>query len=313
MVINIVMICDEGYVMPTLVAMTSIISNSKENTLIEFYIICDSLTEESRKRFCLLKSERSNISFIERNSENYSGLEKSYSKVSKASLLKFSIPELLCKIDKALYLDGDVIACKDLSDLYNIELGEHYAAVISDGPKNGKVAGGKKHAYYADPKYFNSGVMLLNLKKMRDNGITDKLIDFRKNCYNYFMDQDAFNCIFKDNVIHIDARFDFMLHLISYKNEGYSLKQLINFYNLPNYKDIDELFYNVYIFHYTLEKPWKFFDVPMCETWYKYYMMSPCSDIPLNRCSYLTTLIKSKSFKLYFKLINYLKKLLWVK
>ena len=309
--INIVMICDDGYVMPTSVAITSIIVNSNKNRNYIFYLLCDNINNENKKKLLSQTSHNALIKLVDVDSSKYQGVEKTYSKVTKSSLLKFSIPIYLANIKKALYLDGDIVVCKDIAPLYDTQLGDNYAAVISDGPKDLKnLPGGKKHYYYADPLYFNSGVMLLNLELLRKEDISQKLIDFRLNEYNFFMDQDAFNCIFGKNVIHMGVEYDFMLHLISYVNKEYSVDQLVDFYSLKPYKTIDEIFQNTIVFHYTFAKPWKYYDIPMNEIWMKYFYMSPFKDLNLNRCSFMTCSLSSKSYVLYLKIANLVKKII---
>ena len=294
-IINISLICDNGYVMPTSVAIQSMICNKSENDYLIIYIIGDKLTDNNRLKLASQACHNVELRFIEVDSSKYAGLEKSYSKVSKASLIKFSIPDLLKDIDKVLYIDGDVIVLKSLYNLYNIDLNNKYAIVVSDGPKD-EVPGGKKHAYYGDQDYFNSGMMVLNLKLMRDQGISQKLIHFRLHEYNYFMDQDAFNRVLKNNVIHVGVEYDFMLHLISYRNPGFSIEQLKQFYNLKNYKNIDQLFENITVLHYTFEKPWIYFDIPFNEVWMSYFYKSPFGNIDLSRISYLTTMYNTKTY-----------------
>lgn len=197
MKINVVMICDDKYVMPTSVAVTSLIENKNENSEIDIYIMCDKLSYKNMYKLKNLSTNKVNVIIREVDSSIYDGLEKKYSNVTCSSLLKFSIATELGELDKALYLDGDILVLDDLEKFYNQSLNEKYAAVIKDGPKPKKIPGGKKHEFYKNDNYFNSGVMLLNLKKMRDDNVSKRLIDYRLNEYNYFMDQDAFNCIFR--------------------------------------------------------------------------------------------------------------------
>lgn len=307
---NLVLITDNNYCLPTIVAVQSFVKNADKQKMWCVNILCDNVKEENKKMFSVMKSENVEIKLIDVDSSSYNGLEKSYSKVSKASLLKFSIADLLPNIETVLYIDGDVIVRKDISDIFEINLKDNYAAVIKDGPKD-KVPGGKEHSFYGESGYFNSGVMYLNLRKMREDNIPKKLIDYRLNGYNYFMDQDTFNVVFNGNVIYLSVIYDFMLHLISYRNESFSLKQLIDFYELEEYLTIDALFNDVKIFHYTFDKPWKYFDVPFNEIWMDYYYSSPLKAHSLNRKSYTTVMYNAKShiwgrkiaslFKLFIK------------
>ena len=292
---NIVMISDEKYLTPTIVAITSIVNNIREKETI-VYVLCDGIIDENKKILKNMESSNVKINLIDVDSSKYTGMEKNYSLVSKASLLKFSIPDILREVDKVLYVDGDILICKDISPIFETNIDNIYAAVIKDGPKT-KIAGGKRHDFYGNKDYFNSGVMYLNLKKMRDEEIPKKLINYRLNEYNYFMDQDAFNIVFNKNVKYINVKYDFMLHLLSFRNENFSVNQLVKFYELKEYKTVDELLEDVYIFHYTFEKPWKYYDIPLNELWMTYYNKSPLKNKLIYRKSYLTQVIKSKTYK----------------
>lgn len=295
--ISIALICDNGYVMPTVVAMVSMIENKSSNTKLSFFVLADGLTPESISVFKSLENDTCRVNIISVDSSRYQGLEKKYSSVSRSSLLKFSIPDIIKELDKILYIDGDVIVKKDISELYDIELNDYYAAVVADGPKK-KIAGGKKHAYYGDPLYFNSGMMLLNLKKMREDNMASKLINFRLNEYNYFMDQDAFNRVLGSNVIHISLKYDMMLHLISFQNEDFTMKQLCDFYKADNYATIDDIMDDAVVLHYTLAKPWKYYDIPGADDWMIYYKRSPYSSTTLNRKSFTTYVLNAKIYRI---------------
>lgn len=294
---QVVFICDNNYVMPTVVAISSLSKSTASSVPCTVNVICDHVSDENRNALLSLERENFTVRLIDADSDRYKGLEKKYSRVSISSLLKFSIPEYLPTVDRVLYMDGDVLVLGDLSSLFSMNLDEKYAAVISDGPKD-FVAGGKKHAYYGEKTYFNSGVMLLNLKKMREDGIPNRLIEFRLHEYNYFMDQDAFNRVLQNNVVYLGVEYDFLLHLISYQNKQFSLQQLINFYGLKPYASLDELFQSIRVLHYTFGKPWKYFDVPFNEKWMEVYNDTVFKDRKLQRRSMLTEIYNTKSHRI---------------
>lgn len=301
--INIVMIMDKSYAMPTCVAAMSIACNKKIDTKVSLYLICDNVDLETKEKICSISNNFNDffITCIDVKSDEFAGLEKSYSSVSKAALLKFRIPELLEELDKVLYLDGDIIVKKDLFEFYNQNIENYYAGVISDGPKD-KIEGGEKHSFYGEKNYFNSGVMLLNLKRMRKDDCTSKLIDYRMNGYNYFMDQDAFNIVLGKNVLHFSLIYDFLLHLISFRNSKYSIEQVREYYNLEAYNSLDELFSDVVVYHYTFDKPWKYYDIPMNEIWMSYYQKTPFYDKNIQRKSFMTQMYNSRTYSFSRKL-----------
>ncbi|MBQ9403193.1 glycosyltransferase family 8 protein [Candidatus Saccharibacteria bacterium] len=90
--------------------------------------------------------------------------------------------------EKFLYLDTDVVCLKDPSALYNINMEKYEMAGALD--RYGS------HIYrlpFHKKRYINSGVLLLNLKKIRETGLFERA---RRACKKYPMimpDQSALN------------------------------------------------------------------------------------------------------------------------
>jgi len=89
-----------------------------------------------------------------------------------------------------LYLDGDILIQKDLSGLCAINIDDAYAGVVND------IVLTENDLHIQD--YFNSGVMLLNLKLLRENNMPAALLNLRKSSTGFtYMDQDCFNLLFE--------------------------------------------------------------------------------------------------------------------
>lgn len=282
--IPVVFITDDNYVMPTAVAITSLIANKSVNTVYKIFILTESLSPEHTEKLTALNTEDASVSIIEVDSEPIESVGKSnvYENihVSKASLFKFRIPELFEDYDRILYLDGDLVVKKGLSEFFNRDISEVYAAVVKDMIP--MLAQWTKHTNLLKinhSSYFSSGVMLLNLDKMRKDRITEKLIEYRKNGINYLMDQDAFNVVFSENVIYAD--YSYNLTYTSYVTFPY--KHLKDFYNFE-YKNKDEILEEAAIIHFCgKKKPWMQEGTQASEIWDEYYTESPFGDIELNR------------------------------
>ena len=93
-------------------------------------------------------------------------------------LLADLIPEIP---DKILYLDIDMMAGDDISKLYNIDISDYEYAAVKE--KYGSVL--------LYPDYINAGMLLLNMKKIRETGLLEKARDLIKNKKMLFADQDA--------------------------------------------------------------------------------------------------------------------------
>lgn len=83
--------------------------------------------------------------------------------------------------DKLLYLDIDMMAGDDISKLYNIDISNYEYAAVKE--KYGSV--------FIWPDYINAGMLLLNMKKIKETKLLEKARDLIKNKKMLFADQDA--------------------------------------------------------------------------------------------------------------------------
>lgn len=83
--------------------------------------------------------------------------------------------------DKILYLDIDMMAGDDISELYNIDISKYEYAAVKE--KYGSV--------FLYPDYINAGMLLLNMKKIKETGLLEKARELIKNKKMLFADQDA--------------------------------------------------------------------------------------------------------------------------
>ena len=253
--INVCCITDSNYVIATLIAIKSLISNKKFLSEIIIHVFANNLTDYEKNCIKRLKTINCEIKILD-ISDKIPDIECQHTRVTKTALAKFVIPQLLRNIDKIIYLDTDILILKDIAELFNIQIADEYAAVVKD-----------IYATYNDytkklnlKHYFNSGVMLLNLKKMREDNITEKLIEYRTNdSDSSFMDQSAFNKIFDGNVKFIDVKYNYLLTI----PDSYSQEEIESFYG--RYIKRADFNNDIIVLHIAnYKKPW-------CDIYYKYF------------------------------------------
>ncbi len=162
---------------------------------------------------------------------------------------KLLISELLDE-DKVLYLDSDIIVRNDISSLWNIDLGDYYAAGVLD---NGGHLRGHKESLGINGKYINTGVILLNCKKIREDGLTQKFFDVVNSKDLKYPDQDAFNYVCDDNLLYVPSIYNFAM------NRDFPVTRYV----------FDERFR--YVIHYTGDKSDWVADKFHAEEWYYEY------------------------------------------
>lgn len=83
--------------------------------------------------------------------------------------------------DKLLYLDVDILFNRDITLLYDIDVSDYEYAAARD--HYGK--------YLLNPNYINAGVLLFNMKKVRETGLLEKARELIKTKKLTFADQSA--------------------------------------------------------------------------------------------------------------------------
>ena len=126
---------------------------------------------------------------------------------------------LPAEVDKILYLDADLICLNDFRDLYEMEMGNQLYAAAShneDGRLLDYVNKLRLKNFEMDSSYFNTGILLMNLKAIRLTVNRKDILDFIEKNRNRLIlpDQDVLNGLYADRVMVIpdeiynyDARY----------------------------------------------------------------------------------------------------------
>ena len=287
--INIAYITDENYVMPTCISIMSMIENAGKEVNYNIYILAAAISEISHGILRGLGNERVTVFIVEVEKEKYSWLaEECLSEgihVTESAMFKFDLPNIL-KLDKVLYLDSDTIINKEIDGLYHTDLSDVYVAAVDD--MGDMISDG--HSYLLSriglngAHYFNSGVMLLNLQKMREDNVTENLLDYRVHKNNFFMDQDALNGVLYGKRSCLDYKYNFLSTAV----EMYTMEEIYAKFCRSTYEDFQSCLASQVILHLTAKrKPWRY-NIPWFTDWFmRYYMKSPYKDKRLNLFSIL--------------------------
>jgi len=206
--VDTVFITDDNYAMPTAIAISSLYYNANPKTDYRVHVLGIELSEGLSD---VIRKSGKNVEVITLGNM-FADFNFSHEHVTKAALYKFNIADILSDLDKVLYLDSDMLFQRDLSELFRTDLGDKYAAVVKDlHVMNQKYKGIQKMGL---SNYFNSGMMLLNLDKIRKEKIGEKLLATKKKLNLdpdfSFMDQDTFNKVFGENVIFVSVNYNFL-------------------------------------------------------------------------------------------------------
>ena len=218
---NIFFAINNGYVKYLLVTLVSILENNKDQE-IKFYIIGTDITEDSKKKIDLLKRiyRNFNVTYLVTDRALFTGLKLNMEHITMETYFRYIIADLVPSIEKCLYLDADLVVDGNLSDFYNMDIKEYYCAGVSD---IGIIDMGYKKEidFLPSDLYINTGVMLMNLKKIRNDGMIEKLF-LNTNEWKdriQYQDQDGINITFKNNILKVDSIYNFTSSYVKEKEK----------------------------------------------------------------------------------------------
>ena len=172
--IHICVSLNDRYVYPLFVSIESVLINcDKQNTYITYYILCaPDLREITLFKIKLLVYKYPlNLEMIFYNMGN-NFLKLYHWRVSQAAFYRLLAP-IIIDIKKIIYLDGDTLTLKDLNNMYKLDFNNNYILGFLDIFSHGVDYLGLK-----SEKYINSGVILFNLEKVRNDNIIYKILNF---------------------------------------------------------------------------------------------------------------------------------------
>lgn len=255
-VIPIFFAVDNGYIPFLAITLKSMLKNASTDYNYDIKILYTSINEENKQK--ILKYENTNvkIEFVDLNYYIEELQEKLYTRdyYTKTTYYRLLIPNLYPQYDKAIYLDSDIVVLGDISQLYNEDVENNLLGAVPDA----SVRKLKEFSEYvervvgmADYKnYFNAGILLMNLKEMREFDFQSKFLYLLENIkFSVAQDQDYLNRICKGRTKILDAGWDVM--------------------PIPTDSPMQEK--DIKIIHYNLiYKPWHFDNVLYQEYFWEY-------------------------------------------
>lgn len=202
----------------------SIIQNTEADVV--FHIIHDSTVNETIKRKLnySVSGTKHMICFHEIDTDIFGADKELMGIYTIGALYRVLLPEICGDLPRIIYLDSDLLVNCDIQELWDIDISDYFLAAVPDKD----VVEGRIWAYPVSihemkrEAYFNSGVIYMNLNKIRENGNMRKLVEnyLKNNKKNNLSDQDALNVIYQEKVLLLDGKWNrFMRHVSSAKEQ----------------------------------------------------------------------------------------------
>lgn len=259
--LTIVVATDNHYVILLAALLKSIEDNIREGQRINVYIIEDAVSAKSKKK--LERSVNAGITTLNWLAMDIvipKGMELPFDRSSyplniyMRLFIPYFIPE---EIEYVLYLDVDMIVLGDVTTIFENDLQDKVIAAVLD-PRIitfdnswGGVLNYKALGLPGTTRYFNTGLLLMNTKKWREQNVTKKIIeciDDNKKFANY-PDQYGLNVVLAGQWLELDPLWNhfstieanetpFLIHFVErkpiYQSYNYSETFKKIFYNYLN-------------------------------------------------------------------------------
>ncbi len=259
--LNITMASDANYADIMNVSMYSVLRNNGWNKSTVFNIIDAGISEDQKKKINELQNNfKCQIKYI--SFDNYSYMLENVVQSCDPPLPLITYARLyiadMVSEDQTLYVDCDMICCQSLEQLWNIkwENDKVIAGVQDTVSDKVKTRIGLSTKDY----YINAGIILINLKRWRELGFTNKAIEFIKRYHGSVMhnDQGTINGAFHRNIVILPMKYNVMTTAFMI-----SRNKILKYFEISDYYCKDEIKKAcdnpvfIHFVRFTTSRPWE--------------------------------------------------------
>jgi lipopolysaccharide biosynthesis glycosyltransferase len=261
---------DENYAQHCAVMLCSLLESNKGNQFVIHILISDLNDDTKSKLSGIVERYTSNCVFHKVDESKLEGVQfREERPLSIAAYYRILLSSIIDdSISKIFYLDADIVVVNNITSIFNLDIDNYALAAVEELPILNEHRMQLSLPY--DDKYFNSGVMLINLDYWRRNNSEIQLLEFSKKERKVFChDQDALNKIFRSQWF-----------LLPHKWNKFSICP-IDMLTFIDCRDKYEYIKYPMIIHYVSSpKPWFNFPVrPDKHLYYKYLKLTPWKDV----------------------------------
>jgi lipopolysaccharide biosynthesis glycosyltransferase len=178
-IINIACSSDDNFAQHLCVVLFSLLKNLSSEREVLINILDGGISEENKEKITssleFFKSKISEIRFILMEKAEFAEFRESKT-ITRPAYFRINLPSILFNSEKVIYLDCDLVIEGDISELYDMSLSDAFILAVRDS----SVEMEKEYENVLNipniKGYFNSGVLLINLEKFRQENISNEII-----------------------------------------------------------------------------------------------------------------------------------------
>lgn len=281
---NIIYASNNAYAQYLGISMFSLFDNNQDLDEIVVYILSQEINSENIERlYTIAKRYQRTIKFIDVSEfQKLIPFDFSTSGFNSIVLSRLFLCEYLpVEVERALYLDCDIIINASIGELDRIALNQYYVAAVPElyMPVDKKALIG----FEPDETYYNAGVLLINLSLWRSMNLESAFMDYYRSMNGRLLynDQDIINYCCKNKILMLSHTYNMSTNLAYFPR--YFVKRLQPAYDTSLKYSYMQILKKPVIIHYMGdERPWIAGNYNKYRRQYEYYYKkSPWKNVPL--------------------------------
>lgn len=217
----VVFACSENFVPYLSVAIQSIVDNAGATRRYDIIVLTRNISPASMITLTRqTKSDNVGIGFLDVDAA-LGDVELPYhGHFRPETYFRLLAPSLLPNVDKAIYLDSDLIVDVDVAELYDVDVEGYPLAATRDADTIGQIDGydatvGPYLAYELgmdDPHdYFQAGVLVMNLAELRRTVSAERFLEIATERSWRWNDQDVLNKVVNGHYRRVHMRWNYLV------------------------------------------------------------------------------------------------------
>lgn len=271
------------------VTIRSIIEHTSKEYNYDILVTTRDMSQENKTKLCNMISREENISIrvidVSSMHSAFFGENTNWGRFgSGENLTRIFLAEMLTEYSKIVNIDCDMIVCEDISSLFMTDISSYYMGAVQDINAYVSYYAKVPQTYFTEniisnilqlrsmEDYYNTGLMLLNLEKIRKDFEAKQMADFLFYNKLKLFEQDAFSHFFVGKVLTLDWAWNFQCDANwHFKNNIEKIYDVFD-YNNRHAKSGK----TPKIIHYLSNvKPWMDMSVRRAVVWWEYAVKTP--------------------------------------
>ncbi len=255
---------NNDYSIPAAVAFFSLINKAKLETFYQMYVLHPDISFENQKMLKEIAERKNNAELTFINTNGF--LDKEWSEgtftstyassvFTQDTLIRCFASKFFPHLDKIIYSDVDVVFMDDISELIDINLNDKYIGAVkgafSKFSKDELSHFKQEHYEMLKDTYFAGGIWVMNLKKIREDNLEEKMLKIIKDntIVKRFPDQDIMNIACENKVEFLPLNYIFYPYM-------QDLLKNPDFESHYTKEEMYDSIFNPKILHFAASKPW---------------------------------------------------------